>query len=94
MTTPTMNVPLEVWLVTATVITAVIVIDLLFQLKRKGDPTFKESAIFTSIFLGCALGFVFVVNQVWGEPFGDEYLAGFITEYSLSVDNLFVFLSY
>jgi len=92
MTTPTMNVPLEVWLVTATVITAVIVIDLLFQLNRKGDPTFKESAIFTSIFLACALGFVFVVNQVWGEPFGDEYLAGFITEYSLSVDNLFVFL--
>jgi len=87
-----MNVPLEVWLITAAVITAVIVIDLLFQLKRKGDPTFKESAIFTSIFLGGALAFFVVVNQVWGPPFGDEYLAGFITEYSLSIDNLFVFL--
>lgn len=92
MNTPSMNVSLEVWLITATVIAAVIVIDLLFQLKRKGEPTFKESAIFTSIFLACALGFFFVVDQVWGKPFGSEYLAGFITEYSLSIDNLFVFL--
>ena len=92
MNTPTMNVPLEVWLLTGAVIAAVIVIDLLFQLKRKGDPTFRESAIFTSIFLGGALAFFVLVNQVWGQPFGDEYLAGFITEYSLSVDNLFVFL--
>ena len=92
MNSPSMNVPLEVWLITAAVISAVIVIDLLFQLKRKGDPTFKESAIFTPIFLGGALAFFVVVNQVWGPPFGDEYLAGFITEYSLSIDNLFVFL--
>lgn len=92
MTNPTMNVPLEVWLITAVVIAAVIVLDLLFQVRRKYDPTFKESAIFTSIFLGGAIAFFFVVNQVWGEPYGDEYLAGFITEYSLSIDNLFIFL--
>jgi tellurite resistance protein TerC len=92
MTTPSMNVPLEVWLITATIITAVIVIDLIFQLKRKGDPTFKESAIFTSVFLAAAIGFYFFVDQIWGKPFGSEYLAGFITEYSLSIDNLFIFL--
>ena len=87
-----MNVPLEVWLVTATIITAVIFLDLVFQLKRKGDPTFKESAIFTSVFLAAAIGFYFFVDQVWGKPYGSEYLAGFITEYSLSIDNLFIFL--
>jgi tellurite resistance protein TerC len=92
MNTPSMNVPLEVWLITATIITAIIVVDLLFQVKRKGDPTFKESAIFTSIFLAAAIGFYFFVDQVWGKPFGSEYLAGFITEYSLSIDNLFIFL--
>ena len=92
MNTPSMNVPLEVWLITATIITAIIVVDLLFQLKRKGDPTFKESAIFTSIFLAAAIGFYFFVDQVWGKPYGSEYLAGFITEYSLSIDNLFIFL--
>jgi tellurite resistance protein TerC len=87
-----MNVPLEVWLITATIITAVIVVDLLFQLKRKGDPTFKESAFFTSVFLAAAIGFYFFVDQFWGKPYGSEYLAGFITEYSLSIDNLFIFL--
>jgi tellurite resistance protein TerC len=87
-----MNVPLEVWLITATIITAVIVVDLLFQLKRKGDPSFKESAIFTTVFLAAAIGFYFFVDQVWGKPYGSEYLAGFITEYSLSIDNLFIFL--
>ncbi|MFZ4117888.1 MAG: TerC/Alx family metal homeostasis membrane protein [Rhodoluna sp.] len=92
MNTPSMNVPLEVWLITATIITAIIVVDLLFQVKRKGDPTFKESAIFTSIFLAAAIGFYFFVDQVWGKPYGSEYLAGFITEYSLSIDNLFIFL--
>ena len=92
MTTQSMNVPLEVWLITATIITAVIVVDLLFQLKRKGDPSFKESAIFTTVFLAAAIGFYFFVDQVWGKPFGSEYLAGFITEYSLSIDNLFIFI--
>ena len=72
MTTQSMNVPLEVWLITATIITAVIVVDLLFQLKRKGDPSFKESAIFTSVFLAAAIGFYFFVDQVWGKPFGSE----------------------
>jgi tellurite resistance protein TerC len=92
MNTPSMNVPIEVWVITAIIITAVIFIDLVFQLKRKGDPTFKESAIFTSIFLAAAIGFYFFVDQVWGQPYGSEYLAGFITEYSLSIDNLFIFL--
>lgn len=87
-----MNVSLEVWLITAAVVTAIIVIDLLFQVKRKGDPSFKESAIFTTVFLGAALAFVFYINGAYGSKYGSEYLAGFITEYSLSVDNLFVFL--
>ena len=92
MTTASMNVPVETWLITAAVIAVLIFLDLVFQLKRKGDPSFKESAIFTSIFLGGAIVFYFVVDQVWGKPFGSEYLAGFITEYSLSIDNLFIFL--
>jgi tellurite resistance protein TerC len=92
MATQPMNVSLEVWVITAIVIAVIIALDLFFQLKRKGDPSFKESAIFTSIFAGAAIAFFFVVDQVWGKPFGSEYLAGFITEYSLSIDNLFIFL--
>ena len=87
-----MNVSLETWLITAVLLTGVIVLDLIFQVKRKGEPSFKESAIFSAIFVALALAFVPFVSQVWGSEFGEEYLAGFITEKSLSVDNLFVFL--
>jgi tellurite resistance protein TerC len=42
--------------------------------------------------MSVALGFAWFVGQTWGGQYGSEYLAGFITEKSLSVDNLFVFL--
>lgn len=87
-----MNVSLEIWLITALVLTGIIVIDLIFQVRRKNEPTFRESAILSAIFVGLALAFIPVVSSIWGSEFGEEYLAGFITEKSLSVDNLFVFL--
>ena len=87
-----MNVTLETWLITALALTAIIVVDLVYQVRRKSEPGFKESAILTAFFLALSLGFVPFVGQVWGGEYAEEYLAGFITEYSLSIDNLFVFL--
>jgi tellurite resistance protein TerC len=65
---------------------------LIYQIRKPHEPTFKESAIQSVIYIGLALLFTFLVTEVWGARFGGEYLAGFITEKSLSVDNLFVFL--
>jgi len=87
-----MNVDLTVWLVTIGVLVAVIVFDLIYQIRHPHEPTFKESAIQSAIYMGLALAFTFVVGQLWGGQYAGEYLAGFITEKSLSVDNLFVFL--
>ena len=87
-----MHVTLETWIITAVVLTAIIVVDLVYQVRRKSEPGFKESAILTAFFLALSLGFVPFVGQVWGGEYAEEYLAGFITEYSLSIDNLFVFL--
>jgi tellurite resistance protein TerC len=70
----------------------VILGDLIYQIRKPHEPTFKESAIQSVIYIGLALLFTFLVTEVWGARFGGEYLAGFITEKSLSVDNLFVFL--
>jgi len=81
-----------VWYLSVGLISFVILVDLIFQVKRPHEPTFKESAIQSTIYVGLALVFTFLVNEVWGAQFGGEYLAGFITEKSLSVDNLFVFL--
>jgi tellurite resistance protein TerC len=88
-----MNVSLETWIITAVVLVGVIVIDLIVQLRRKGEPSYRESAIMSTIFIGLALAFTPVVTWLGGDTrFGGEYLAGFVTEKSLSVDNLFVFL--
>ncbi|HEY7853860.1 MAG TPA: TerC/Alx family metal homeostasis membrane protein, partial [Aquiluna sp.] len=56
------------------------------------EPTFKESAIQSIIYITAALLFTFVIAWMWPGDYSSEYLAGFITEKALSVDNLFVFL--
>jgi tellurite resistance protein TerC len=81
-----------VWQLSIGLITLVILGDLIYQIRKPHEPTFKESAIQSVIYIGLALLFTFLVTEVWGARFGGEYLAGFITEKSLSDDNLFVFL--
>lgn len=81
-----------VWQLSIGLITLVILGDLIYQIRKPHEPTFKESAIQSVIYIGLALLFTLVITEVWGSRFGGEYLAGFITEKSLSVDNLFVFL--
>jgi len=87
-----MNVSLETWLITAAAFALVIVTDLLFQVKRKKEPSFRESAILSAFFVLVAVAFAPLVSSIWGSTFGEQYIAGFVTEKSLSVDNLFVFL--
>jgi tellurite resistance protein TerC len=87
-----MNVEAWIWLVSIAAIALVIIGDLIVQVRRPHEPTFKESAIQYVVYFGLAVAFAGLVTQIWGGRFGGEYLAGYITEWSLSVDNLFVFL--
>jgi tellurite resistance protein TerC len=87
-----MNVEGWIWIASIAVISVVILGDLIVQIRKPHEPTFKESAIQYVVYFGLALMFTLVVTEVWGARFGGEYLAGYITEWSLSVDNLFVFL--
>lgn len=81
-----------IWFLSIGIISIVIIGDLIVQVRNPHEPTFKESAIQSTVYVGLALMFTLLVTEVWGSQFGGEYLAGFITEKSLSVDNLFVFL--
>ncbi len=81
-----------VWLLTVGVLSLVIIGDLIFQIRRPHEPTFRESAIQSIIYVSLGVLFTFVIWAFWGGQYGSEYIAGFITEKSLSVDNLFVFL--
>lgn len=87
-----MNVELWVWALTIVILTIVLAVDFFFQTRNPHDPTFRESAIQSSIYITLGLLFTFLVGGVWGPQYAQEYLAGFITEKSLSVDNVFVFL--
>ncbi len=87
-----MNVELWVWLLTIGVLSAVILGDLVYQIRHPHEPTFRESAVQSAIYVALALLFTFVIAWAWPGDYSSEYLAGFITEKALSVDNLFVFL--
>jgi tellurite resistance protein TerC len=86
------NVELWVWVATIGVLTTILLVDFVVQFRNPHEPTYKESAIQVSIYITLALLFTFVIGGVWGPQYAGEYIAGWVTEYSLSVDNIFVFL--
>lgn len=87
-----LNVELWVWIATIVVLVGVLAADFIYQFRNPHEPTLKESAIQVSIYVTLALLFTFVIGGVWGPQYAAEYIAGWVTEYSLSVDNIFVFL--
>lgn len=87
-----MNVELWVWLATVGVLSAILIGDLIYQIRHPHEPTFKEAAIQVGIYASGALLFSFVIAWAWPGDYASEFIAGYITEWALSVDNLFVFL--
>ncbi|WP_179472765.1 TerC family protein [Mycolicibacterium vinylchloridicum] len=86
-----MTVSLMVWVVTCAVILGLFVFDFYAHVRVPHEPTFKESATWSSVYIGLAVVFGFVVWWLWGGSYAGEYFAGYVTEKALSVDNLFVF---
>ena len=87
-----MDVPFWVWAVTVTAIVGMLVFDLVGHVRTPHAPTLRESAVWSAVYVGIAILFGFLVWWGWGAGFAGEYFAGYVTEKSLSVDNLFVFV--
>lgn len=87
-----MNVPSWLWLATIGVLIAIIVIDLLVVDSRPHAFSTREAGIWVSVYLALALAFAGFMCLEFGLAYGGQFVAGYLTEYSLSVDNLFVFL--
>ena len=80
------------WLITVGVTIAVLLFDVIVIARRPHEPTMRECAIALSIYVGLAAAFGVWVWNYHGSQFGLEFFAGWLTEYSLSVDNLFIFI--
>lgn len=86
-----MGVSTAVWIVTCTAILGLFVFDFFAHVRVPHEPTFRESALWSAVYVGLAVLFGLFVWWHWGGEFGGEYFAGYVTEKALSVDNLFVF---
>ncbi|MCW2629667.1 TerC family protein [Mycobacterium sp.] len=80
------------WIITLGVTIAVLLFDVIVIGRRPHEPSKRETATYLTIYVGLAVVFGLWVWLFHGSQFGLEFFAGWLTEYSLSVDNLFVFL--
>jgi TerC family integral membrane protein len=87
-----MEVHLYAWTITAIVMVAILVIDVLIIGRRPHEPSMTEAGVFVGIYVTLAVVFGFGVWAIAGPRYAGEFFAGWITEYSLSIDNLFIFL--
>jgi tellurite resistance protein TerC len=86
------NVASWVWYATIGVLLGVILLDLLISDRRPHAVTIKEAGIWVAFYVTLAIIFGIGVLVVSGTDYAGQFLAGYLTEYSLSVDNLFVFV--
>lgn len=82
--------PLLVWGLLVATIIVLLLLDLLLVHRTPHVISFREAAIESSVWIGLGLGFTGVMFWWQGSLAAEEYLAGYLIEKSLSVDNVFV----
>ncbi len=80
------------WALTIGLIVALLALDLTLAALRPHRVGFREATAWSVFYIAVALVFGAWMWWAHGAQFGTEYLAGYIVEKSLSVDNLFVFV--
>jgi tellurite resistance protein TerC len=80
------------WALTITAIVGLLLFDFVGHVRTPHAPTLRESAVWSALYVGLALVFGLLILWLYGAEFAGEYFAGYVTEKSLSVDNLFVFV--
>ena len=87
-----MHVESWLWWTTVLVTTAVLLFDVFVIGRRPHTPTMKESGRHLAGYIALAVVFGLWVWWQYGSQYGGEFFAGWLTEYSLSIDNLFIFI--
>ena len=87
-----MDIPTWIWVPTLLLYGVLFVVDLWIVGRRPHIPSTQECVRWLAFYIAVAVAFGACLWIFTGRQQGVEFFAGWITEYSLSVDNLFVFL--
>ncbi len=87
-----MNIPAWGWYLTIGLMAIALFVDVVVIARRPHVPSMQEAGRHLAFFIGLAVLFGIYVWIEWGGRYAGEFFAGWLTEYSLSVDNLFIFL--
>lgn len=87
-----MQVTSLVWWLTIGVTLAVLAVDVVVIGRSPREPSRRAVGIALAVYVGMAVAFGIGVWVFAGATHGTQFFAGWLTEYSLSVDNLFIFL--
>lgn len=89
-----MDLVLPLWFEIGSLVllTLILLGDLLLILKRPHIPSTRESTLWVVFYVTLALLFAGIMWLIAGPEYAGQFVAGWLTEYSLSIDNLFVFV--
>jgi len=87
-----LNISAWVWIATLVAVVVVLAVDLLIIGRRPHEPSMKESGSWVAFYIALALAFGAGIWFFAGGQSAAEFYTGWLTEYSLSVDNLFIFM--
>ena len=85
-----LHVPGWVWLVTLALIVALLLLDILVLNRDARAPSLHRAAVETIAWVSIGIAFGLVVTAGFGSSAGGEWFSGYLIEYSLSIDNVFV----
>jgi tellurite resistance protein TerC len=81
------------WIITISALVLIIALDFAWAVSRRNkDTSLKEATAWSLFYISLAVAFGLNLSQWLGAQEQKEFFAGWLTEYSLSFDNLFVFV--
>ncbi|MBW8873133.1 MAG: TerC family protein, partial [Leifsonia sp.] len=89
-----MQLALPLWFEIGTYVVLLLILglDLFIAFRRPHVPSSRESALWIGFYVVLALVFAGLMLWLGDAEHAGQFVAGWLTEYSLSIDNLFVFL--
>lgn len=87
-----MSVPLWVWAATIGGLAVLLLVDLLVVNRNPHEVSLREAGAWCGLYVGAGIVFGLIIWAFYGGDYAGQYLAGYLVEESLSVDNLFVFV--